>query len=101
MGEDTKEYDGGEVVSTEGSWEAGVDGALPGILMPATFAVGQMFQQEYYEGVAEDMGQLVRSARPIDRGRHGVPRRRRVQRSGTRSNRTPVTRRSTTRRVSV
>ena len=30
LGEETKEYEGGEVVSTAGSWEAGVDGALPG-----------------------------------------------------------------------
>jgi hypothetical protein len=29
FGEDTKEYENGEVVSTEGSWEAGVDGANP------------------------------------------------------------------------
>src|SRR5215211_3449151 len=30
FGEDTKEYDNGKVVSTKGSWEAGVDGAKPG-----------------------------------------------------------------------
>ena len=40
LGEDTKEYEDGEVVSTEGSWEAGVDGALPGIVMPADPTVG-------------------------------------------------------------
>ena len=33
MGEDTKELDGGKVTSTAGSWEAGVDGAVPGIVM--------------------------------------------------------------------
>ena len=32
FGEDTKSYDNGHV-STEGSWEAGVDGAKPGIIM--------------------------------------------------------------------
>jgi hypothetical protein len=37
FGEDTKEYENGEVVSTEGSWEAGVDGAKPGI----SFYVGE------------------------------------------------------------
>lgn len=34
MGEKTKEYENGQVVSTEGSWEAGVDGAYAGIVMP-------------------------------------------------------------------
>jgi hypothetical protein len=34
FGEDTKELEDGVVVSTEGSWEAGVDGARPGIFMP-------------------------------------------------------------------
>jgi hypothetical protein len=36
FGEDTKEYDNGEVVSTKGSWEAGVDGAKAGIICPLT-----------------------------------------------------------------
>jgi hypothetical protein len=33
LGEDTKELQGGQVVSTEGSWEAGVNGAEAGIIM--------------------------------------------------------------------
>jgi hypothetical protein len=40
FGEDTKEFEGGQVVSTEGSWEAGKDGALPGIVMEADPRVG-------------------------------------------------------------
>ncbi len=35
LGEDTKEYENGEVTTTAGSWEAGVDGAQAGILLPA------------------------------------------------------------------
>jgi hypothetical protein len=35
LGEETKEYEGGEVTTTAGSWEAGVDGALPGVVVPA------------------------------------------------------------------
>ena len=35
LGEDTKEYEDGKVVSTEGSWEAGVDGAQAGVIVPA------------------------------------------------------------------
>ena len=54
LGEDTKEYEDGEVVSTEGSWEAGVDGAQPGIAMPAEPSVGLEYRQEHYAGEAED-----------------------------------------------
>jgi hypothetical protein len=61
LGEETAEYEDGEVVSTEGSWEAGVDGALPGIVMPAAPAVGgAAYRQEYLPGEAEDMGQTIR-----------------------------------------
>jgi hypothetical protein len=59
MGEDTKEYEEGKVVRTEGSWEAGVDGALPGIIMPATPEVGLAYTQEHYAGEAEDKGKVV------------------------------------------
>jgi hypothetical protein len=55
FGEATAELDeAGNVVSTEGSWTAGVDGAAPGIVMPASPQVGQSFQQEFYAGHAED-----------------------------------------------
>jgi hypothetical protein len=61
FGEDTKELDPdtGEVVSTEGSWEAGVDGAKPGIFMPADSEVGDVFKQEHAKGVAEDCFEIV------------------------------------------
>jgi hypothetical protein len=60
MGEDSKEYEGGQVTSTAGSWEAGVDGALPGIKVWATPLVGDApYYQEYYEGEAEDLGRDV------------------------------------------
>ena len=45
--------------STEGSWEAGVDGAEPGILMLADPRPGVSYRQEYYEGEAEDMGRVL------------------------------------------
>jgi hypothetical protein len=54
MGEDSREMEGGEVVSTEGSWESGVDGAFPGIAMQAT-PTDQAYRQEYKEGEAEDL----------------------------------------------
>jgi hypothetical protein len=40
LGEDTTEYENGEPKTKEGSWEAGVDGALAGIIMPASPQVG-------------------------------------------------------------
>ena len=59
LGEDTTAYDGART-SKEGSWEAGVDGALPGIVMPATPEVGMTgYRQEYRPGEAEDMAQVV------------------------------------------
>jgi len=59
LGEDTKEFEDGKVVSTEGSWEAGVDGAVAGIIMPAHPQVGQHYQQEFFEGEAEDEARVV------------------------------------------
>jgi hypothetical protein len=59
LGEETAEYEGGEVVSTEGSWEAGVDGALAGIIVPADPRPGQRYRQEYYAGEAEDNGEVL------------------------------------------
>ena len=55
FGEDTAELDrNGKVTSTEGTWLAGRDGAVPGIYMPANPRVGQTGRQEYYKGHAED-----------------------------------------------
>jgi hypothetical protein len=56
FGEDTKELDAnGNVISTEGSWQAGVNGAQPGIIMEADPRVGDTYRQEFLKGVAEDM----------------------------------------------
>jgi hypothetical protein len=60
FGEDTAELDpSGQVTSTEGSWQAGVDGAREGIFMPAQPKVGQSFAQEHYSGHAEDHFQVL------------------------------------------
>jgi hypothetical protein len=59
LGEDTKEYESGVVVSTEGSWEAGVDGAQAGIVVPANPEVGMTYRQEYYAGEAEDRAKVL------------------------------------------
>jgi hypothetical protein len=55
FGEDTQELDAnGNITSTEGSWRAGVDGAIPGIFMEPEPVIGHAFQQEYLAGQAED-----------------------------------------------
>jgi hypothetical protein len=59
FGEATREFEGGGKVSTKGSWEAGIDGAQPGIIMMGKPAPGKPYRQEYYAGEAEDMGQIV------------------------------------------
>ena len=60
FGEDTKELDSnGNVISTEGSWQAGVNGAQQGIIMEAHPRVGDQYQQEFLAGVAEDMAQVL------------------------------------------
>ncbi len=59
FGEDSKDYEDGKVTSTKGSWEAGVDGAQPGIIMQADPQVGDSYRQEYYAGEAEDMAKVV------------------------------------------
>jgi hypothetical protein len=59
LGEDTKDYENGEVVSTAGSWEAGVDGAQPGILVPGDPKPGLRYRQEYLEGEAEDTADVL------------------------------------------
>jgi len=60
FGERTAELDAhGKVTSTEGSWLAGVDGAKPGVFMPAQPRVGQSGRQEYYKGHAEDHFRVI------------------------------------------
>jgi len=55
FGEATAELDAhGKVTSREGSWLTGVNGAQPGVFMPAHPHVGQSARQEYYKGHAED-----------------------------------------------
>jgi hypothetical protein len=58
FGENSKAYKNGKV-STAGSWEAGKNGAKPGIIMQAHPKVGQSYRQEYYKGSAEDMAKVI------------------------------------------
>ena len=58
FGEESREYKGGKVVSTEGSWEAGKNGARYGMLVPASPKVGQRYYQE-----------IARTDKAMDRAR--------------------------------
>jgi hypothetical protein len=59
FGEYSTQYKNGKVIGHEGSWEAGVDGALPGIVMEANPQVGDTYQQENAPGIAEDMATVL------------------------------------------
>jgi hypothetical protein len=61
LGEDSREIENGRVVSTEGSWEWGVRGALPGVIMWAEPGahIGEGYRQEFARGEAEDFGKVL------------------------------------------
>ena len=60
FGEKTATYDRhGNVRSREGSWEAGVDGARAGLIMPAHPMVTDAYRQEFLAGQAEDQAWIV------------------------------------------
>jgi hypothetical protein len=66
FGEDTATLDRqGNVISTEGSFHAGVDGAQPGVFMQAHPQVGRKFRQEWYQGQAEDVFKVVSLSAPV------------------------------------
>jgi hypothetical protein len=59
FGEDSKSYADDEAESTEGSWEAGVGSAKPGIVMRGHPKAGDIYRQEYQRGGAEDMAAVL------------------------------------------
>jgi hypothetical protein len=59
LGEDTKAYLSNGHVDTSGSWESGVNGAVPGIIMEADPEIPDAYRQEYLKGEAEDTAWIV------------------------------------------
>jgi hypothetical protein len=61
LGEEVDNYVDGVFANHGGSWEWGMDGALPGIMMWANPSahVNEKYRQEFYVGEAEDMGQVL------------------------------------------
>ncbi|HEX7347079.1 MAG TPA: hypothetical protein VF253_09830 [Candidatus Limnocylindrales bacterium] len=58
FGEATAECRDGVITTRAGEWQAGVDGAQPGIVMLAAPRVGDYYRQEYYRGRAEDVARV-------------------------------------------
>lgn len=67
LGEDVDNYENGVLADHHGSWEAGIDGALPGIVMFAnpTDHIGETMRQEYYAGQAEDQADILSATEQI------------------------------------
>ena len=65
LGEDTREYENGKV-SSRRVWEAGVDGAQPGVIMPAKPRPGMRYRQEHYAGHAEDRASILSRAEQVE-----------------------------------
>ena len=58
FGEDTVAFENGHQVDN-GTWEAGVDGAMPGLALPAKPKIGMSYREEYSKGVAEDQSRVI------------------------------------------
>jgi len=60
FGERTATYDRhGHIQSREGSWQAGIDGAIAGTIMPAGPRATDAYRQEFLRGEAEDQAWIV------------------------------------------
>ncbi len=59
LGEDSSDYVNGKWVHSDGSWETGVHGAKPGIVMEADPSSADLYRQEYYAGHAEDVALVL------------------------------------------
>lgn len=65
FGEDGEQIEDGVVVSTEGSWRAGLNGATPTLFMRAQPAVGDFYRLGSLPGVAEDETRVLRAGESI------------------------------------
>ncbi|MCI0609707.1 MAG: hypothetical protein L0Z71_11675, partial [Anaerolineae bacterium] len=61
LGEEVVNYENGVLKDHAGSWEAGVDGALPGIVMLGNPAghIGEIYRQEHYVGATKDKAEVL------------------------------------------
>jgi hypothetical protein len=66
FGEDSRTYKNGQVVSREGSWEAGANGARFGLMMPGTVLLGSRYYQEVAPQVAMDRAENVGASEMLE-----------------------------------
>jgi hypothetical protein len=59
LGEDTVECEKGHIATRAGSFESGVDGAQPGVIMPGHPKEGLAYRQEFFPGQAEDQAEIM------------------------------------------
>jgi hypothetical protein len=59
FGQQVTEYGGDEVVGTAGSWEAGINGTVPTIVMKGQPRLGDVYHQGYVDGRAEIMAEVL------------------------------------------
>ena len=72
FGEESKQLEDGIVIGIEGSWQTGVDGAKPGIVMEAKPKVGDNYRQEYTISDAEDNAEVIATGADDQRPRQDV-----------------------------
>jgi hypothetical protein len=65
FGEDARDFEHGHYVKASDSWQAGVKGAKPGIIMESHPKPGDSYRQEYYPGHAEDQAKVVATTGPF------------------------------------
>jgi len=66
LGEDSFELQHGRFVKASDSWLSGIEGAKPGIIMPAHPAAGDSYRQEYYPpGEALDQAHVLGYRGPV------------------------------------
>jgi len=59
FGEEVDIYEDGQIIDHAGSWEAGVDGAMPGIVMPGVILLGGKYLQEVAPNIAMDRAEII------------------------------------------
>ena len=59
FGEEVDFYSDGEIDNHKGAWLAGINGAMPGLIMAGKPKVGLMYYQEVALGVAMDRAEII------------------------------------------
>src|SRR5262249_11687649 len=75
FGENTTAFKHGKPTDN-GTWQAGVAGAMPGVALPTRPKVGLSYREEYSKGVAEDQSPYPRAERPSAGSRRPLRQRR-------------------------